>query len=263
MSTSYHDRHNPARSRDSLILFIHSTSPLKPEHKYKYCTVTMKGDGIFSNIFMKSRRSKLFKKRTTPSTTRTTATTTPQAAGRAQSVSESTISSVHSSSMTGFAGNLSPPVIIPLHVLMHEDADADNVSLVTQSLVTARGRSSSSCHNDGLFKKQTNGRRRKPSKKCDDEQHKKVTDNRRRRSEQKRTSSSKHSTALPATSSSVQIDRKTQHDDGTTSINITRKDSSNGSAVECMFTNEFVIDTFRSGKSVCSSDSDSNNSDEE
>ena len=226
--------------------------------------MTMKGgDGIFSNIFMKSRRSKLFKKRTTPSTTRTTATTTPQAAGRAQSVSESTISSVHSSSMTGFAGNLSPPVIIPLHVLMHEDADADNVSLVTQSLVTARGRSSSSCHNDGLFKKQTNGRRRKPSKKCDDEQHKKVTDNRRRRSEQKRTSSSKHSTALPAISSSVQIDRKTQHDDGTTSINITRKDSSNGSAVECMFTNEFVIDTFRSGKSVCSSDSDSNNSDEE
>ena len=244
------------------------------------------GDGIFSNIF-KSRGSKLFKKKgTIPSTSRITAATptaSPGQTGRAQSIggSESTLSSVHSGSMTGYAGNLSPPVIIPLHVLMYEDADADNVSLVTQVLATARGRSGNGNSNkyNELFKKKstTNERRRKQAKKCDGGAgcnikqpqqrqqrrpktttttmtRKKTKDNRSRKSVQKRSSSSMHFTALPSTSSSVQIAKESQPENGTTSINITRRDSSDGTAVECLFTDAFVIDTFRSGGSTCSSD---------
>ncbi len=248
------------------------------------------GDGIFSNIFMKSRGSKLFKKTTTiPNTSRVTATTTASSGqtGRAQSTggSESTLSSVHSGSMTGYAGNLSPPVLIPLHVLMYEDADADNLSLVTQSLASARVRSGNGNNNNnnnndnnnnrknnnnGLITKptKTNERRMKQAKKCDGAAgcsikkpqqrqqrrptttREKTKDNRSRKSAHKRSSSSMHSTALPST-----IAQESQHENGTTSINITRRDSSDGSAVECLFTDAFVIDTFRSGGSTCSSDS--------
>lgn len=240
------------------------------------------GDGIFSNILMKSRSSKLFKKRPqVQSATRTAATTTLQA-GWAQSIngSDSTLSSVHTGSMTGYAGNLSPPVIIPLHVLMHEDDDADSVSLVTAK--DRSRRSSVRDENGGLFAKTTtkkktttttNGRRRQ-AKKCGEEagceckphqqrrpttNRKKMTETRRRKSVQKSSSSSMHFSTVPST------ETRQDNNIGKTSINIARMDSSNGSAVECMYTDAFVIDTFRNRGSICSSSSScsTNSGDEE
>jgi len=224
----------------------------------------MKGGDCISSIFMKSRSSTLFKKKSRVGRVRSNSN--DQSSG-----SQSTLSSIHTDSMTGYVGNLSPPIIIPPHVLLQKDDDSDVVSAVTHSLVVARGRRSSSHRNNGWFK--TKERRRQAKKSdvgdadagCEYKQQRRPTtrkkvkrNNNHRTSMKKRPSSaSTHSTTLPSPFSSVQTAHETQSDNNVaTSINITGRENSNGSAVECMFLDSFVMDT----NSSCSSDSDSDSS---
>lgn len=111
-------------------------------------TTSQTKSGFCTISTMKRRSSLLFKK--TPSCL---------VASQAQSNDLSTISSIRTGSLTSYRGNLSPPIIIPLDVLLRKDDDGENLSVVTQSSACRCNRS-----RNWLFKK---GRR--STKKNDNE----------------------------------------------------------------------------------------------